>query len=201
MHMNIEVVVGLDSRVNEVEAAVVRRLRPADLERPTPCAGWTVAELLEHMTAQHHGFAAAARGGEVAEEVWRPKPLGSDPVAAHAASIADVGSAFAVLGEDDLMASPEPGFGPFPAGQAVAMHLVDGVVHGWDVARALGVSVEFDDEVLAAAWRVAQAVPDDDEFRSKPDAPFGPSVDVDEGAATLDRIVAALGRAPDWSAA
>jgi gas vesicle protein len=42
----------------------VTQLTPADLTRPTPCAGWTLHGLLAHMTTQHYGFAAAAAGQE-----------------------------------------------------------------------------------------------------------------------------------------
>ena len=47
----------------ESSVEVIRRVRSDMLTLPTPCAGWTLADLLTHMTAQHHGFAAAARGG------------------------------------------------------------------------------------------------------------------------------------------
>jgi hypothetical protein len=30
---------------------VVDRVRPGDLDRPTPCAAWSLRELLAHMTA------------------------------------------------------------------------------------------------------------------------------------------------------
>jgi hypothetical protein len=32
----------------------------ADLARPTPCTGWTLGDLIGHMTAQHYGWTAAA---------------------------------------------------------------------------------------------------------------------------------------------
>ena len=41
---------------------VVNAVTLDDLDRPTPCAGWNLADLLAHMTVQHYGFAAAARG-------------------------------------------------------------------------------------------------------------------------------------------
>ncbi|MFJ6405663.1 maleylpyruvate isomerase N-terminal domain-containing protein [Streptomyces hydrogenans] len=40
---------------------LARRVTPDDLARPTPCAGWDLKDLLDLMTAQHHGIAAAAR--------------------------------------------------------------------------------------------------------------------------------------------
>ena len=50
-----------------------------DLTRPTPCAGWDLATLLAHMTVQHRGFAAAARGGTDLD-VWDPATV-ADAVA------------------------------------------------------------------------------------------------------------------------
>jgi hypothetical protein len=55
-------IVGLDARAVRASVQVVSQASAADLGRPTPCADWTLAELLAHMTAQHNGFAAAAAG-------------------------------------------------------------------------------------------------------------------------------------------
>ena len=41
---------------------IVNNVTPKDLHRATPCDGWNLSDLLAHMTVQHHGFAAAARG-------------------------------------------------------------------------------------------------------------------------------------------
>jgi Mycothiol maleylpyruvate isomerase N-terminal domain len=41
---------------------VLSRASASDLARPGPCADWTLADLLAHMTAQHNGSAAAAAG-------------------------------------------------------------------------------------------------------------------------------------------
>ncbi|NML52559.1 hypothetical protein HHL19_17940 [Streptomyces sp. R302] len=51
----------LHARVVRDSVHLVARVTPADLTRPTPCAGWDLKDLLDHMTAQHHGFAAAGR--------------------------------------------------------------------------------------------------------------------------------------------
>ena len=48
----------------------------------------------------------------------------------------------------------------FPAAQAISFHFIDYLVHGWDVARSLGVDYELEPDLLAAALPVAQAVPD-----------------------------------------
>ena len=78
-----------------VDASVqaVAGIRSTDLDRATPCAGWTLADLLAHMTAQHRGFAAAARGHGADADVWRAEPLAEaiadDPVGTYTAAARD----------------------------------------------------------------------------------------------------------------
>ena len=191
--------VALDKIATRTSVALVSRLTSADLTRPTPCAGWTLADLLAHMTAQHHGFAAGSTGSADLAP-WQPKPLGADPIADYSAAADEVLAAFAAEGVlDRNFCLPE--FSPdatIPAPMAVSFHLVDYVVHSWDVARTLDLPVEFDDPVLDATLTVAELVPDD-ESRRAPGATFAPVVDW-AGESTLDRILALLGRAPDWKA-
>jgi uncharacterized protein (TIGR03086 family) len=95
---------------------------------------------------------------------------------------------------------PLPEFGtdtPFPGRLAISFHFIDYVVHSWDVAKALGRTVEFEPDLLDAALTVAQAVPDDD-TRLKPGAAFAPAVTSSGADSRLDEIVALLGRSPTW---
>ncbi|WP_249998783.1 TIGR03086 family metal-binding protein [Actinoplanes sp. M2I2] len=178
--------------------ALVEEVDAADLDRPTPCAGWHLRDLLAHMTAQHHGFAAAAAGRGSDPEVWRTPALTEDPVRAYTAAAREVLAAFA---PDDVLDREFtlPGGGAVhtvPGRLAVGFHLVDYVAHGWDVARARGVAWELPAIVLGAALPIAEAVPDD-ATRSAPGAPFAPRRPA-TGDDPLDRIVALLGRRPDW---
>ncbi|MFJ2738629.1 hypothetical protein ACIO3O_03075 [Streptomyces sp. NPDC087440] len=78
----------------------------------------------------------------------------------------------------------------------MGFHLVDYVVHAWDVARSLGVGVEFGDEVLGAALAVARKVPEGD-ARTAPGAAFAPRVAyASAGGTALGEILALLGRDP-----
>ena len=179
--------------------AVVSRVRTADLARPTPCAEWTLADLLAHMTAQHHGFAAAARGRGNDLTAWQVHPLGQDPAADYADAAEDVLAAFAEPGvprrEFHL-----PEFRPvsrFPAVQAIGFHLIDYVVHGWDVARSLGLDYALSPELAEPALRLALTVPNGDN-RLEPGAAFRPAVTSTDDADPLHRILTALGRSPDW---
>ncbi len=186
-----------------VSVDVVAAVTPDDLRRPTPCAGWNLLDLLSHMTAQHHGFAAAARGGGDSPAVWAPDrvagDVAADPGGTYAAAAAEVLDAFTADGVlDATFALPE--FGPgatFPGAMAIGFHFVDYVVHGWDVARSVGIPFALPDDVLAAVLPLVFVIPDGD-YRTTAGAPFGPAVAAPDGAADLDRILAHLGRSPGW---
>jgi uncharacterized protein (TIGR03086 family) len=182
---------------------VVSAVTADDLAKPTPCAGWNLADLLAHMTAQHRGFAAAARGHGADEAVWQPgtvaQALAADPAGTYSAAAAEVIDAFA---GDDV---PDrdfalPDFGPgavFPGAMAIGFHYVDYVVHGWDVARTLGRSYQLPADVVAGVVPLALMVPDGD-FRTIDRAPFGPAVPSADPADELEGILAYLGRSPQW---
>src|SRR6201987_3793366 len=101
------------------------------LQRPTPCDGWNLGQLLAHMTVQHRGFAAAARGDGADLALWDASSVAdavaADPAGPYAAAAADVLEAFAadgVLGASFAL----PEFGPgaaFPGEQAIGFHFVD----------------------------------------------------------------------------
>jgi uncharacterized protein (TIGR03086 family) len=183
---------------------IVDKVRPEDLKRATPCAGWDLAQLLAHMTAQHRGFAAAARGDGANPAHWDTATLADavagDPAGAYAAAAADVVDAFA----DDRALEASfvlPDFGPGVAvdgAQAIGFHFVDYVVHGWDVARSIDAPFTLPDDVIAAVLPLVFAVPDGD-FRSTPASPFAPAIAAGDDVSDVDRMLLHLGRSPGWT--
>jgi uncharacterized protein (TIGR03086 family) len=174
-----------------------------DLGRPTPCGDWTLLDLLAHMTVQHRGFAAAARGAGADLETWNVDTVIDavrvDHARAYADAALDVIDAFAGEGTPEaLFGLPEFGDGAaFPGAMAMGFHLVDYVAHGWDVAASLGLRYELPADVLATALPLALAVPDG-EFRNEEAVPFGPAIEP-AGGDDLDRILRHLGRLPQWA--
>ncbi|WP_394613295.1 TIGR03086 family metal-binding protein [Lentzea sp. JNUCC 0626] len=177
----------------ETSVELVSKASADDLGNRTPCAEWTLADLLAHMTTQHRGFAAAARGNGNDLTVWEVRPA---TVAEHVEAAADLLAAFAEP-EVPQRVFDLPEFGAsFPALQAVGFHFIDYVVHGWDVARSLGLDYRLAPELAEPALRIALSVPD--AGRGEPGAPFAPAVTSNDDD-PLHRILAALGRAPEWS--
>jgi uncharacterized protein (TIGR03086 family) len=183
--------------------SLVESVRATDLDAPTPCAGWRVVDLLAHMTVQHRGFAAAARGFGDQPDVWRADTvvdaITADPSGTYADAVSDVMTAFA----DDAVLEASfalPEFGPkavFPGAMAIGFHFIDYVVHGWDVAESLGVPYVLPDDVVDTALPLALLVPDGQD-REAPGAPFAHAVDAPV-TTNLDRILRHLGRGPDWA--
>lgn len=182
--------------------AAVEAVRTSDLDRPTPCSDWELGDLLAHMTVQHRGFAAAARGHGADEAAWKVETVAdavrADPAGAYAAAAHDVLDAFAADGVTEVtFALPE--FGPdaaFPGGLAIGFHFVDYVVHGWDVAASLGVAYELPSDVVAAVLPLVMAIPDGD-LRDSSVSPFGRAVNASP-ATDFEKILLHLGRRPDW---
>jgi uncharacterized protein (TIGR03086 family) len=190
-------IIELATHARAVRATVplVAPVLPPDLSLPTPCAEWDLGQLLAHMTVQHRGFAAAAAGGGGDLDIWRLRPLGDDPGQEYAQAAESVIAAFAAPGVLDRgFLLPEITPQPVPGRLAMSMHFVDYVVHGWDVARTLGIAYELPPDVLAAALPIAEMVPDGEE-RLAPGAAFAPRLP-DPGEDPLDRILALLGRDP-----
>jgi uncharacterized protein (TIGR03086 family) len=176
-------------RAIDVTGQLVGDARAEDMARATPCTGWNLRQLLAHMIGQNHGFADAVEVPEVSVAAFE----GRDPVAgAWPRSAARVTEAFQAADLDLAVLLPElSAHQRFPVATVIGFHLLDTVVHGWDVAVALGRTHRPDDDLLAATLAQARLVPDG-AARLTPGASFGPvlATDGDDWAQTL----ALLGR-------
>lgn len=197
--MTIEDLRELDRTAVLATVKTAELVTPDLLDRPTPCAAWTVGDLLAHMAAQHRGFAAAARGNGGDLALWEPRTPGPQTSAEYAESAAEVLDAFAAADVPDrLFALPE--FGPdvtVPGHQAIGFHLVDYVVHGWDLARAIGQEYDPDPACTEQVLRIVERIPDGPE-RDGPHSPFAHALPGSGTGPTIDRILRMLGRSPNW---
>lgn len=180
----------------ELAAQVVDLITPGQLELTTPCAPWTVREVLSHTVSQHLRFGAVARGED--PELACPldkAQLGADPGATFRAAARGATEAFAAGADEAVVLLPEIGQ-PIPLGLAISFHFFDFVVHGWDVAISIGAPYVPPAEILAAAYEVGKGIPDSSRA---PGASFAPVVQVGQQAGGLDRLLALAGRDPRWA--
>src|SRR5260370_41066080 len=100
----MDVVEALDLTFGNAQG-VIAGLRADQLDDKTPCAEWTVRELLEHMIGVVAGMGAATRG-----ESRSPFMLGTDPAAQFAEASVGPLAAWRVPGFLDrlVQGGPEP---------------------------------------------------------------------------------------------
>ena len=174
---------------------VVDQIEPAQLDNPSPCDGWTVRDVLNHITGGATMFGLCVRDGEVPDEklgaLMTGDNLGTDYKGAWTRATEDAEEAFAIPGAMDRIVKLP--FGEMPAGMAVNIAIFDVATHAWDLAKATGQSTDLDPEVSAAAYAVAQTMLSDD-MRAM--GIFGPEVAVPEDAPMADRLAGLAGRQP-----
>jgi uncharacterized protein (TIGR03086 family) len=186
-----------DQQALESTTAIVDRVTPDQLGLPSPCAGWTLADLLRHMVGNNNGFADAAHGLPADAAVWEGRDLAGDPSRAFAESAGRVTDAFAA---DDLFDRKLEvlGYGQVPGATAVGMHFIDYLVHGWDVARAIDVEYRLDEQLCLTVLTMGERWPQGSPSIWGPGAPFAQPVPVPDDAPTDHRMLAFLGRSPHW---
>jgi uncharacterized protein (TIGR03086 family) len=182
-------------------AELIRAVHDDALHAPTP-SDVDLGTLLDHIRTFAVVFTAAARREDL--------PFDGPPPAPDAANLGDDWRERLPRALDDLATawrSPDAWTGTTSAGglelpgdMAGTIALDEVVVHGWDVARAIGRPYDAEPELLDEIYGwVAQF--------ADPGAPFpreglfGPPVPVPADAPLLDRVLGLTGRDPNWSAA
>jgi uncharacterized protein (TIGR03086 family) len=175
--------------VTEAVRQVVARTVPEQFIRPTPCAEWTVLDILNHLVETLDRYGALARGVQPVEgEVITYE----DPVGMYAAMAASTRAAFAAPGYLDTVAHTP--IGPQP-GRVPVQHVVNElIVHGWDLARGTGQPTD-----IAPGWADASLRSWAAFFAAYPreHIPFNfdPERVAAMDASAADRLAAYLGRA------
>ncbi|MEU3301648.1 TIGR03086 family metal-binding protein [Streptomyces sp. NPDC006678] len=171
----------------------VHAVRPEQWDAPTPCAEWSVRDLVNHVAS---------------EQFWVP------PLVGEGRTIADVGDAFDgdVLGEHpavtwDRAASAakaafrEPGaldrtvtlsYGESTVAAYCSQMVADMAVHAWDLSRGIGADETLPDELVG--FTVREVSPYATELVGS--GLFGPAVQPPAGADAQTKLLCLLGRRP-----
>lgn len=165
--------------------AVAERVRPDQLERPTPCSAWTVQDLLDHLVGGTSYLGAAVAGTEPSA------PTGST-AADFRAGVEACLAGLAQPGTLERTCTSPLGF-DWTVQEATAGTFMDVLVHTWDLATATDQPADLDLDLVEAC--VAMFLPDMPE-RGRAAGIVGPAVAVDEDATPQDRLLAAMGRTP-----
>jgi uncharacterized protein (TIGR03086 family) len=171
--------------------AVISAIRSEDLPRPTPCVEWDLRALLNHLAGRAVLSERAARGMAVTEFPDAAGDLLGDDAADQLLRLLDA-SAVAwrnASSFDRMCVTP---LGEVPAVALVTFQAQDVFVHGWDIAKTIGMTPDLDSALVETMFALHQHTITD-ELRA---AFFAPIVPVADDATPLDQLVGFLGRRP-----
>ena len=165
---------------------VVESVDPEKWDAQSPCTEWDARGVVEHVIETQND--------------WILKPLGvqterqENVVARWKATDAALDKA---LSSDDALDRDVQG----PMGDTTVRSLIqpltsDLLMHSWDVGRAVGIDVELDPEVAAAALEMGEQAGEGLQASGM----FGPPVPVADDATVADRMLGVFGRDPEWKA-
>ena len=117
--------------------------------------------------------------------------LGADPTAAFTGAADEMTAAFRE--PDALTRTVHHPAGDRTGQVLLAMRIVDFTVHGWDLARALGVDEALDPELVELLWVVLSAMEAELAAGGYFALPPGPP---DPGASRQDQLLRLTGRTP-----
>jgi uncharacterized protein (TIGR03086 family) len=183
-----DVLAGIERSV-AMTSRIVAGVRDDQWSDGSPCAGWTVRDVVNHTVGGMRIFAAELTGREPEAE-HEADWLGSDPVTAYNAA-AELDLA-AWRAPNTLAGTVTISLGTLPAGFAAVIHLIELLVHGVDVAVATSQQHLVDESLCEQVLASLVAMGGVDAYRAP--GIFDAEVTTPPGAPAHQRLSAYLGR-------
>jgi uncharacterized protein (TIGR03086 family) len=171
---------------------------PADAwRRPTPCANWTVTQVLQHAAGDQLAWAATVGTGPMPDfDPFQP----SGTLDGGAAELVEraLGAATTAWSAVDADAAELPT--PLPQGKlpvetAANACALDAAVHAWDIAVATGQPSPLTPELAGPILEAARAVVEP--LRGW--GAYAPALAARPGDGPVEELLRYLGRDPRWS--
>jgi uncharacterized protein (TIGR03086 family) len=169
--------------------AIIAGVPPDRWDAPSPCEGWSAADVAGHVIGRLRAVEAFATGSQEAPDPAAPgSAAGDDPLAALRSAREDM---MAVLEPRALARGvPLPWGGQMPLGAFLERYPLEILVHTWDLARATGQIAVLDPGLVRDALGPAR------QFApvARTSGLVGPERAVPEDADDLTRLLAIFGR-------
>jgi uncharacterized protein (TIGR03086 family) len=194
--------IDIDGAAEEV-VRLLDGLTDEQLSDPTPCGGYSVATLLDHLMGLSLAFTWAARKTAPPADGSAPRP--GQATADHLdpawrdllpGRLADLAKAWREPSAWEGLTEVAGVRMPAPLMAVVALDEL--VLHGWDLARSTGQSFTCTPANTAAVLEFTHASAQPDRAAGR-DRLFGPVVSVPADAPAFDRALGFAGRDPAWS--
>ena len=188
-------IISLLERAYDTTTRLLARLPQDALSAPSPCAGWTVRQVGNHLVGGLSLLTRVAEGETAPEHEFDTQltaetdHLGDDPAAALRA-VADRSLAALRVPGALQRRFPFMGGSELPGVALANICLLESIVHGWDIARGAGLDLDVSDDLVAAAREFARVRITDESRGGR----FGPAVAVSSEATAFVALLGHLGR-------
>ncbi|MDX2554776.1 MULTISPECIES: TIGR03086 family metal-binding protein [Streptomyces] len=138
------------AQAQDLFGARVRAVREDQWDTGTPCAEWSVRDLVNHLVSEQLWAPSLVRDGCMIEEVgdtFEGDLLGPDPAASWDTAARSAREAFAAPGALDR--TVHLSYGDTPAVAYCGQMVADLVVHTWDLSRAIGADERLPDALVS----------------------------------------------------
>jgi uncharacterized protein (TIGR03086 family) len=168
--------------------AVLAGVAPGRWREPSPCAGWSAADVASHVIGDLQETEALARGRYTKIRADDPgSAAGDDPLAAWRVARAGMMAALDPAALARLVPGP---WGQMPLGEILERGAMEFLLHTWDLAQSTGQAVVLDPGLVRGALEPArQFAP-----LARSSGLIGPECAVPEDADDLTRLLAIFGR-------
>jgi uncharacterized protein (TIGR03086 family) len=129
--------------------AIMRDFTRAHWEAPTPCDKWSARELVNHVVGEDRWLPPLLAGQTIADvgDSLDGDLLGDDPLQAWSTAWAAALAAADATEPDRIV---QLSFGPTPTEEYLWQVAADHLIHGWDLAVAIGADRHLDEPSVAA---------------------------------------------------
>jgi uncharacterized protein (TIGR03086 family) len=168
--------------------SALARVTPGRWDAPSPCAGWSAADVAGHVAGDLRATEAFATGRYDGDGNAHPmSAVGDDPLATWRAARADLTAVLNPRALDQIVPSPVR---LMPLREFLTWCPMEFLVHTWDLAQATGQSAVLDADLVRDALEPArQFAP-----MARLAGMIGPEYPVAEDADDLTRLLAIFGR-------
>jgi uncharacterized protein (TIGR03086 family) len=181
---------GVHGMALDATRAIVAGIGDKQWSFPTPCDGWNVHDLVNHVVSGNR-WAAELAGGSTIEEVG--DRLDGDLVSAGALDVYDASAAAAIaaFGATGALEAPcAMSYGPVPGEVYCGHRFIDVFVHGWDLAKATGQPTRLDADLVGACLTVVEP----QAALLAASGAFATGITAPYGASAQQQLLAQLGR-------
>ncbi len=177
-------------RANDAFGDKVHAVRDDQWANTTPCTEWNVRMLANHLIAENL-WIPPLLDGKTIEDVgdrFDGDVTGQDPKATWDQAAKETNEA--VAQEGAMERTVHLSYGDVPGERYLSEVFCDLVVHGWDLARAIGADEAMDPELLDACFDIGVPIVK----KWKAFGMFGPEIEPPPGADRQTELLALYGR-------